>query len=274
MSHHETPSSTRVVGAVAVVAGVGTTALGAWAYASPSGFAEFADFPEHTHFVHDLAAFQLGIGLTVLLALIWSDALATALAGFLVTNTLHTVNHAVDLDLGGSAWQAWGLAVLSLALAVALGLRLRCLGYIVGSVRAATTPVLRPYVRQKTIALTTYRRDGRAGTTPVSIAVDGDHAYVRSFEASIKTKRLRRNPNVEIAPSSGRGRPIGPPISAQLRRLDGDENRYAARLLRRKHPLLHGVLVPLTHRLGRAKLGKTVHFVATPDVGPGSIPES
>ncbi|HYJ68971.1 MAG TPA: PPOX class F420-dependent oxidoreductase [Nocardioidaceae bacterium] len=266
MIHHETVASTRIVVAVAVIAGAGTTGLGAWAYASPAGFAEFAGFPEHTHFVHDLAAFQIGVGLTVLLALIWSDALATALAGFLVTNTLHTVNHAVDLDLGGRAWQAWGLAVLSLALVVALGLRLRTLGYVVGSVRAATTPALRPYVRQKTITLTTFRRDGRPGTTPVSIAVDGDHAYVRSFEASMKTKRLRRDPNAEITPSSGRGRPTGSPIPARLRRLDGDEDRHAARLLRRKHPFLHGVVVPLTHRLGRAKFGKTVHFVATPIV--------
>jgi hypothetical protein len=28
--------------------------------------------------------------------------------------------------------------------------------------------------------------------------------------------------------------------------------------------LLQGVLVPLTHRLGRAKTGKTVHFQLTP----------
>jgi hypothetical protein len=34
----------------------------------------------------------------------------------------------------------------------------------------------------------------------------------------------------------------------------------AARLLARRHPLLHGVLVPLIRRLGRAKTGKTLHF--------------
>jgi hypothetical protein len=30
----------------------------------------------------------------------WRDGLALALAGFLVANTTHAVNHAVDLDLG------------------------------------------------------------------------------------------------------------------------------------------------------------------------------
>jgi hypothetical protein len=44
----------------------------------------------------------------------------------------------------------------------------------------------------------------------------------------------------------------------------GAESRRAARLLAGKHPLLQGVLVPLTHRLGRAKTGKTVHFQLTP----------
>jgi hypothetical protein len=28
--------------------------------------------------------------------------------------------------------------------------------------------------------------------------------------------------------------------------------------------VLHGLLVPLSHRLGRAKAGKTVHFQLTP----------
>jgi hypothetical protein len=32
------------------------------------------------------------------------------------------------------------------------------------------------------------------------------------------------------------------------------------RRLRRKHPFLHGLLVPLTHRIGRARTGRTVHY--------------
>ena len=51
--------------------------------------------------MHDAGAFQLDIGITLLLAVAWRDGLALALAGFLVANTTHAVNHAVDLDLGG-----------------------------------------------------------------------------------------------------------------------------------------------------------------------------
>jgi PPOX class probable F420-dependent enzyme len=100
--------------------------------------------------------------------------------------------------------------------------------------------------------------------TPVSLAVDGDHAYLRTFEKAGKTRRIHNNPRVDIAPSTARGQPTGPAIQATASRLEGAEVRRAARLLTHKHPLLHGLLVPLTHRLGRAKTGKTVHFKLTP----------
>ncbi|MPZ60892.1 MAG: PPOX class F420-dependent oxidoreductase [Propionibacteriales bacterium] len=256
--------SRRYVTGATSVAGTAMASGGVWALAAPGSFAEFVDFPGHVHFLHDLGAFQIGAAVTLFLALIWSDALTTALAGFLVGNTIHVINHVADLDLGGYAGQIWALAALSLAVAAALVLRLRGLGYVVGEVDVATTPVLAPYVRQKTVLLTTYRRDGRAGGTPVSIAVDGDHAFVRSFERSLKTRRLARNPEATITPSTGRGEPTGSAVRVRMRRLEGADDRYAARMLARKHPFLHGVLVPLTHRIARAKAGRTVHFVVTP----------
>ena len=112
--------------------------------------------------------------------------------------------------------------------------------------------------------MTTYRRDGRPVSTPASLAVDGNHAYLRSFEKAGKTRRIHNNPRVEVAPSTARGRPSGPAIQATARRLQGAEARRAARLLAAKHPLPHGVLVPLTDRLSRARTGKTVHFHLTP----------
>jgi PPOX class probable F420-dependent enzyme len=250
--------------AVAVLAGLGTVAAGTWALASPASFARAVNFPVHEHFLHDVGAFQLGLGGTLLLATVWSDALATALAGFLLGNTVHAVNHAVDTHLGGHAGDAWALAVVSLAIAAALVLRLRRLGYVLGAVSPASAPGLAPFVRQKTILLTTYRKDGTPGGSPVSIAVEGDHAYVRSFEKAVKTRRLRRNPAVEVAPATARGKPTGPAVSARMRQLDGPEARHAAQLLARKYPLLHGVLVPAAHRAMRRKTGRTVHFVLTP----------
>ena len=118
--------------------------------------------------------------------------------------------------------------------------------------------------------VTTYGRDGRPVSTPVSLAVDGDHADLRSFETAGKTRPMHHHPRVEVAPSTAPGRPTGPAIGATARRLEGAESRRAARLLAGKHPLLHGVLVPLTHRLGRAKTGTTAHFQLTP-LAPGQV---
>lgn len=119
------------------------------------------------------------------------------------------------------------------------------------------------FANQRTVLLTTFRRDGRPVGTPVSIALVGDHAVFRTYDRAWKARRLARTPRVTIAPSTVRGAPTGPALEAVARRLNGQEARAAARALRRKHPLLHGVLVPLAHRL---KGYTTLHYrVDMPD---------
>jgi hypothetical protein len=95
--------------------------------------------------------FMTAAGVAALLALAWRDGLALVLAGFLVANTTHAVNHAVDIDLGGYSGDRWGLAALSLLTAVALVVRLGQLGWVVGEVTTATSPALARFVRQKTV---------------------------------------------------------------------------------------------------------------------------
>jgi uncharacterized protein len=108
-----------------------------------------------------------------------------------------------------------------------------------------------PFINQWAVLLTSYRRDGTPVGTPVSLAVDGDRAFLRSPGSGWKVKRMRNNPCVEIAPCTARGRATGPSVPALARPLAGDEARLAARALRRKHPVLQGILVPLAHRLLR-----------------------
>ena len=74
---------------------------------------------------------------------------------------------------------------------------------------------LAPIRDAKTILLTTYKRDGTAVATPVSVAFDGDRAFFRSYDKAWKTKRLRRNPAVQAAPATLRGKPAGPTIQAR-----------------------------------------------------------
>jgi PPOX class probable F420-dependent enzyme len=132
------------------------------------------------------------------------------------------------------------------------------------SLSQSAASALAAFVDQKTVVLTTYRRDGTPVNTPINIAVDGGHAYIRSFEKAWKVRRMRNNPLVAIAPSTTLGTATGPAILARARRLDERESKLAAWALARKHSLLQGILVPLTHRLFRFKTGRTVHFEVTP----------
>jgi PPOX class probable F420-dependent enzyme len=227
-----------LVSAITALAGLGMLLGGAWSLLAPRSFADYVDFPYHEHFLHDLGAFQLGIGATLLLALIWTDTLAVALAGFLVSNSLHAINHALDQHLGGHDTDARALGTMSILILAALVIRMHQLGWVLGAVGNATDPALKSFTRQKTAVLTTSRGDGTPVHTPVSIAVAGDHAYIRSLEKAGKTKRIRNNPNVEIAPSNAHGTPTGPALPAHARRLTGPESHTAARALRHKHPLL------------------------------------
>jgi PPOX class probable F420-dependent enzyme len=102
--------------------------------------------------------------------------------------------------------------------------------------------------RERQILLTTYRRDGAPVGTPVHVAVEGDVAYVRTFDPSGKLKRIRNNDEVAVAPSTLRGRPTGPAAKARARILASDEAEHAATLLAAKYPLLHGRLIPWYHR--------------------------
>lgn len=110
---------------------------------------------------------------------------------------------------------------------------------------------LSSFKNQWAVLLTSYRRDGTPVGTPVSIGFDGERAFVRSPGTGYKVKRIRREPHVEVAPCTWRGRPTGPAIPARAKRIAGADAELAARALRRKHPMLQGVLVPLGHRILR-----------------------
>jgi uncharacterized protein len=113
-----------------------------------------------------------------------------------------------------------------------------------------------------TVLLTTYKRDGTGVGTPVSIAFDGERAFFRSYDKAWKTKRLRHDPNAQIAPSTMRGKLTGPAIQVRATLLEGEQARTAARALARRHRVLQAVLVPATHRLMRYR---TMHYELRPD---------
>jgi hypothetical protein len=97
---------------------------GAWALLAPASFYDtIAAFPPYNeHFLHDLGAFQLGLGTALLLAAAGRPGRAVALWGAAVAGALHAVSHIVDAELGGRPSDPVVLSLVALAL-VAIALR-------------------------------------------------------------------------------------------------------------------------------------------------------
>jgi PPOX class probable F420-dependent enzyme len=110
---------------------------------------------------------------------------------------------------------------------------------------------LDPLERSWAVLLRTRKRAGHWVGTPVNLTVAGERAYFGTPADSWKVRRLRNFDDVEVAPSTLRGRPTGPALSARARMLRGDEARAAERLLVRRHPIMHRFIVPLELRLKR-----------------------
>jgi len=92
------------------------------------------------------------------------------------------------------------------------------------------------------LSLRTLRRDGSAVPTPVWFVVDGDRLLVWTDADSGKVKRIRVNPQVEVAACDVRGRVRGPSLSGTARVLDDDIERHVHQMLREKHKVIKPVL--------------------------------
>ena len=102
--------------------------LGIWALVGPDSFFDkLATFyPKNIHLLHDVGAFQLGIGATLLFALFRRDALGVVLMGTSVGAVAHEITHIVDRSRGASNTQnePYLLGLLALVLVVTTALHL------------------------------------------------------------------------------------------------------------------------------------------------------
>jgi hypothetical protein len=111
--------ATTVVGGILLIFGI-------WSLLLPRSFDALIDFPPYNeHLLHDVGAFQIGIGVSVLISLMWSDSIGVALTAFIVAGAIHSINHALDRHLGGHSFDQWGLAGLVLLAGAALIIHLR-----------------------------------------------------------------------------------------------------------------------------------------------------
>lgn len=110
----------RVAQVIAGFAAIFHIGVGVWAFSAPlSFFANVGSFPPYNeHFVHDVGAFNLGLGAAALAALLVSDSLVAVLAGIAVGAVMHEIAHIMDRLLGGhpsDPYTLGGVALIVLA---------------------------------------------------------------------------------------------------------------------------------------------------------------
>jgi len=88
---------------------------------------------------------------------------------------------------------------------------------------------------QKYISLTTFRKNGTKVATPVWFGEDGDKLYVMTRSDLGKTKRIRNNAQVRVAPCTIRGKVTGPEFPASARILPLEEHANARKTINRKY---------------------------------------
>lgn len=119
------PLATRAIGAVI---GAFYLVTGTWSFLAPLSFfnsvATFA--PANVHLLHDLGAFQVGLGLALTVPVAMRVSLRAPLIAVLIASALHVVAHLEDIRLGGHPTTDLPiLTLICIALALALVLELR-----------------------------------------------------------------------------------------------------------------------------------------------------
>jgi hypothetical protein len=115
---------TRSIRVGVAVLGCISIAAGLWAMAAPhSFFDQAATYPPYNrHFIHDIGAFQIGLGGCLIAALALTDAVLVVLIGNSLGAVAHFVGHVVDRSIGGSSSDPFtfgGLAFVMVALTLA-----------------------------------------------------------------------------------------------------------------------------------------------------------
>ena len=85
------------------------------------------------------------------------------------------------------------------------------------------------------ISLATFRKNGLAVQTPVWFGEEDGKLYVKTRADSGKVKRVRNNPQVQIAPCKMSGKIVGPEFAATARLLPAEDWPRAAKIVERKY---------------------------------------
>src|SRR5580698_7538739 len=92
-----------------------------------------------------------------------------------------------------------------------------------------------PIQGRKYISLTTFRKNGAGVATPVWFGEQDGNLYVMTRSDMGKTKRIRNNPQVRVAPCTIRGKVTGAEFGATARILPLEDQPHARKTINRKY---------------------------------------
>ena len=106
------------------------------------------------------------------------------------------------------------------------------------------------------LSLTSFKRDGTGVATPLWFVNDGDRLLALTGLRSAKVKRIRRNPQVLLAPCRPSGKLRGEPVPGRVEVLTAvAELDRAQKLLMKRYRLSYRVVM-LAYKIGRRLRGK------------------
>ena len=88
---------------------------------------------------------------------------------------------------------------------------------------------------QNYVSLTTFRKSGQGVPTPVWFGEANDKLYVMTRSDMGKTKRIRNNSKVTVAPCTIRGKVTGPEFNAVARILPATDGPAARKTINQKY---------------------------------------
>jgi PPOX class probable F420-dependent enzyme len=88
---------------------------------------------------------------------------------------------------------------------------------------------------QKYISLTTFRKTGQGVATPIWFGEENGKLYFMTRSTMGKSKRIRNNSQVKVAPCTIRGQVTGPEFAALARMLPAEEGPRARNTINRKY---------------------------------------
>jgi len=107
------------------------------------------------------------------------------------------------------------------------------------------------------LSVTSFKRDGSGVATPVWAVSDGSRIYALTDLSSAKVRRIRREPQVLIAPCRVNGKLRGAPVAARAEVLTQTAELDRVQSLLRNRYRISYPLVMLGYRLGRRLRGET-----------------